>query len=127
MNEAKSNESQNMLTQKWALLAVAWSAPVFLFFAVLGDAGRGRAAAGFTAIMLMAVRGFWKMKSYAWFWMTIAVLIALHTLLVFLVPWPSGTFPGLTLLPIVVLDYGIVYGCIKLVEKLMNRRPEPVP
>jgi hypothetical protein len=118
MTEAKNEKSQNLLTQKWALLAVLFASPLFLLFAVLGYPRRGRAAGVFGMAMFMAVRAFWKMKTFAWFWVTITTLAALHALLVFLIPWPNGSFPAMALLPIVALDYAIVYGCIKLVQKV---------
>jgi hypothetical protein len=53
--------------------------------------------------------------------MTLAILTALHILLVLLVPWSNASYPGTTLLPIAVVDYAIVSGCLKLAEKLMEK------
>lgn len=124
MSEVKNDRSENLQTQKWALLAVLCASPLFFSFALLGQPGRGRAAGVFTMAVFMAVRAFWKMKSFAWFWMTVTILIALHALLVFLVPWPTGRLSGMALLPILALDYGLVWGCIKLVEKVVERKSE---
>jgi len=52
-------------------------------------------------------------------------MIVLHLLLVLLVPWTSKSYPGLILFPIGVVDYFIVYGVIKLVEKVAKRTPPP--
>jgi hypothetical protein len=53
---------------------------------------------------------------------TQTILIVLHVLLV---PWSSKSYPGFTLFPIAVMDYAIVYGTIKLVEKVAKRTPPP--
>jgi len=48
--------------------------------------------------------------------------MGLHVPLILLIPWTSKSLPGVTLLPIALLDYAIVYGCIKLAEKVMKAR-----
>jgi hypothetical protein len=71
---------------------------------------------------MFAARGCWNLRKHLWFWVTVAIIITLHLLAVLFVPWPSTSYPGLTLLPFIVLDYAIVYGCIKLLEKIVSRR-----
>ena len=121
MKELNGNQSPDVFTRKWTLVVILCGMSPFLLFTFLGDPGRGRAAAICTAVIMYAARGCWNLKEYAWFWMTLAIIITLHILLVLLVPWTSKSYPGLTLFPIAVLDYAIVYGCIKLVEKVMKR------
>jgi len=121
MTEANSNQSPDVFTRKWTLVVILCMVPVFTLFAYFGDPGRGRAAAGSTIVIMYAARGCWNLKEHAWFWTTLTIIIALHVLLVLLIPWTSKSYPGLTLFPIAVLDYAIVYGSIKLVEKVMKR------
>jgi hypothetical protein len=99
--------------------------PAFALFAYFGDPGRGRAAAGSTIVIMYAARGCWDLRRYTWFWVTLTILIALHVLLALLVPWISKSYPGLTLFPIAVVDYAILYGTIKLVEKVAKRTAPP--
>ena len=121
MTELKDNQSSDLFSRKWLLIVILCMVPAFFLFAVLGDPGRGRAAAISLAVIIVAARTRWDLKNYAWFWITLVVLIGLHVPLVLLVPWTSRSYPGITLLPIGVVDYAIVYGCIKLAEKTMQR------
>ncbi len=70
---------------------------------------------------MTAVRANWSCKEHAWFWATVAVMIAIHVFLISRVPWTSKSYPGYTLLPLAMLDYGMVYGSLKLAEKLMTK------
>lgn len=85
---------------------------------------RGRTAALFAGVVFLSVRSGWRLRRFAWFWITVGVLVVFHVFLLFLVPWPGGRLAWPALMPVFLLDYGIVYGCIKLVEKLMNRSEE---
>lgn len=96
--------------------------PPFFLFALLGDPGRGRAAAISVGVVATVVRACWDLRKHTWFWATVAVLIAIHVFLILLIPWTGKSYPGYTLLPIGVLDYGIMYGSFKLVEKMMTTR-----
>jgi hypothetical protein len=107
------------LTQKWGLLAGACSLLALFAFAYLGDAGRGRAAAISLAVILIAARARWDLKKFGWFWVTLVVVTGLHVPLVLFIPWTARSYPATTLLPIAVVDYALVYGCIKLAEKAM--------
>ena len=71
-------------------------------------------------MIIIVARARWDLKNYAWFWITLVVMIALHVPLVLLIPWTSRSYPGITLLPIAAVDYVIVYGCIKLTEKTLK-------
>jgi hypothetical protein len=121
MAEANINESPDVSPRKWLLATMLCMIPVFLLFAYFGDPGRGRAAAIATGAIMLAVGGRSSLKSQRWFWVTLAVIIVLHVLLVVLIPWTSKSYPGPILLPFGALDYFIVWGCIKLVEKAMSR------
>jgi hypothetical protein len=121
MSESNSTKPPKLLNRKWALIALLCGVPFFILFAYLGDPGRGRAALIAVGLLVLAARARWDLKEYAWFWVTLAILIALQVALVLLVPWTSRSYPGITLLPIGVVDYAILYGAIKLAEKLMGR------
>jgi len=123
-NPSKPDENlpspETALTHKWGLLAGLCSLLPLFIFAYLGDAGKGRAAAISLAVIIIVARARWDLKNYAWFWITLVVMIALHVPLVLLIPWTSRSYPGITLLPVAAVDYAIVYGCIKLTEKALK-------
>ncbi|MHB1938320.1 MAG: hypothetical protein ACYCOR_17300 [Acidobacteriaceae bacterium] len=121
MAKADINRSSDVSVRKWLLLTMLTMLPVFLLFAYFGGAGRGRAAAIVAGVIMLVVGGQSDLKNQRWFWVTLTIIIAAHILLVLLIPWTSKSYPGPILLPIGALDYFIVWGCIKLVEKAMSR------
>ncbi len=121
MEAEDTDESPNPFTRKWTLFVILCMVPVFFLFAFLGYPEKGRAAAVCAGIVMFAIRASWGLRKYAWFWITIALVSAFHIPVVLFVPSRMWNFPGLTLLPVVVLDYAIVYGCIKLAEKVILR------
>ena len=121
MKEEVAVQSSNPFTRRWTLVVIICSLPAFLLLAWFGDPGRGRAAGIAICSIMFAARAVWSWSRHDWFWVTLGILTVLHVALVAVIPWTSKSYPGLTLLPIAALDYGIVYGCIKLVEKVMNR------
>jgi hypothetical protein len=115
------DKSSETFSRKWTFLVILFLIPVFFLFEFMGGPGKGRAAAASFGIISMAVKACWDMRKYVWFWAVAAVLIALHVFLVFRIPWTSKSYPGYTLLPFAMLDYGIMYGSFKLTEKLMRQ------
>jgi len=69
----------------------------------------------------LAARFLWDLKDKAWYWITIAVIVLLHVPLILLVPWPLKQWSYVQLLPMGLLDFGLAYGIIRLVEKVMER------
>ena len=63
----------------------------------------------------------WDLRKRKWFWATMGIMILLQAPIVLFVPWTSKSYPGVTLLPIAVLDCAIAYGCIKLAENATKR------
>jgi hypothetical protein len=59
-----------------------------------------------------------------WFWITIVFATLLQAPIVLLIPWEDRSLTWITFLPVAVLDYALVYGCVKLVEKMMTRSAE---
>ena len=109
------------LTRKSALVVLLCSAPFFFIFAFLGDPARGRSAAGCCGMIMLAVWMRWDIRKRVWFWATITILVLLHVPLILFIPWTNSNYPGVVLLPAGLLDFTIVYWCIKLAEKVMSR------
>lgn len=122
MAELKDNQSPDVFSRKWLLVVILCGAIPFLLFAfLLNDPGRGRAAAIATMVIMYAVRGRWNLRRYSWFWVVLTAIVAAHVLLVLFVSWTSKSYPGLLLFPVAVLDFAIVWGCLKLAQKVMMR------
>lgn len=122
MTSETSGRPRNLLTKKWAVLAMLLATPVFFLFAYLGDAGRGRAAAVSVGVIILAARARWDLRREVWYWTAIAVVAACHIPLLLFVSWTEKNYPGYALLPIAVLDFAAIYGAIKLVEKAARAR-----
>lgn len=122
MTELNDNRPLDPFTRKWLLVVILCMVPTFFLFAVvLGDPGRGRAAAICVGVGMMAIRACWHLRSHEWFWIVLTVMVGLHVALVMFIPWGDKSYPGSALLPVGALDYGIIYGSFKLAEKLMSR------
>lgn len=119
MAELTENQSPDLFTRKFLLVVILCMIPPFVLFAFLGhDPGRGRAASGSVIVIMYAARAFWDLRKHAWFWVTLTVVIAIHVLLILLIPWTSKSYPGTLLLPVAAVDYGIVYVIFKLIERV---------
>ena len=117
--------SDHLPDNKWGLLAVLYALPVLIVFALFGQFSRGLTAALCTAVIIVVVRFFWYLRKHLWFWMTIMVFVALHVPLVISFPMPmTKSFTVWEVLPAVVLDFGIMYGCIKVVARAMKQADE---
>ena len=126
MADLNANQSPDLFTRKWLLVVILCMIPPFVLFAFLGhDPGRGRAASGSTIVIMYAARACWNLRRYTWFWVMLTIFIVVHILLVLLIPWTSKSYPGLILLPIAAMDFGIMYGCIKLAEKIEKKTGPP--
>lgn len=124
VEEVDGKSPFDRLTKKTAVVALLCALPFFFFFAALGDPAKGRAAAGCVGISVFVVWIRWDLRRRVWFWATVAILVVLHVPLVLFIPWTNTNYPGVVLLPLGLLDLAIVYGCIKLVEKVMKRSDE---
>jgi hypothetical protein len=109
------------LTAKHAYLILLCSSPIVMAFAMFGKVWIGFGAWMCTGLVLLVVRKRWDLRIHFWFWTTIAFAELLQVPVVLFMPWNDRRLTWITFLPIAVLDYGLVYGCVKLIEKLMVR------
>jgi hypothetical protein len=109
------------LTSKSAYIALLYASPILLTFVFLGKWEMGIGAWICTGLVLLVVRSHWDLRGNYWFWLTIGVALLLQVPIVGLIPWGNRGLTGMTLLPVAIVDYGLVYGCVKLAEKLMKR------
>ena len=118
---ATLGESPRKLTAQAGYLILLCLLPILIVFAVLGRIWIGFGIWICSGLVLLVVRARWDLRMHAWFWITIVFAGLLQTPIVLLIPWNDRSLTWITFLPVAVLDYSLVYGCVKLVEKLMMR------
>jgi hypothetical protein len=107
---------------KSAILIAVCASPLFFLFTYFGDPGRGRAAAICAFVILLCGRIFWSLRRLALFWLALTIVALGQVPFIVLIRWTDRDYPGVVLLPVAFLDFAIVYGVFKLVEKITSRR-----
>ena len=76
----------------------------------------------FSALVIgIAVTIKWKLRRHPWFWITVTTVVALHILLILLVPWTTRWIPALVVTPFCIVDLIVVLAIFKCVERLVGR------
>jgi hypothetical protein len=117
MSEQSPEQVLNNLTRKLALVIALCAFPLFFLFAYLGDPARGRAAAICASVVMLCARIFWSLRRHVLFWLALMIALPGQIPLVVLNPWTNRSYPGVVLLPLALLDFAVVCGIFKLVEK----------
>ena len=113
------------LTSKSAYIAVLYSLPVMVILACFGKWEMGIGAGICAGIVVLIVKSHWDLRGSPWFWLSIGVAILLQVPIVMLIPWGNRGLTGMSLLPVAVVDYGLVYGSVKLAEKMTKGSSSP--
>ena len=122
MNSTETDSLKDAASRKFGAIVGLCLAPIVFLSIMSGYAGRGLAATVFSLALLLAVRGRWELRNRVWFRVAVGFMVALHLSLVLFIPWPNIFYAGMAiaLLPVTALDYAVVYGCIRLLEKVMG-------
>ncbi len=116
-DEEKAETKKRFATWLWAITLTAVTSPLFFLFDSFGKPGNGRAAWLSAMAILIAMKVRWELRKYKWFWLTMLCILAAHVPFVLLVPWTSRWIPAVGILPIVVADIAVIFGCLHLMEK----------
>lgn len=118
-------EQTRELTSKSAYIALFFSLPVLLAFVFFGDWKMGIGAWICIGLVVLVARSHWDLRESPWFWLSIGVSILLQAPIIMIVPWGNRALTGMSLLPVALVDYGLVCGCVKLAEKMANKSSPP--
>ena len=118
------SESPRKLTAKAAYLILLCSLPILIVFAILGKVWMGFGAWICSGLVMLVVRARWDLRKHIWFWVTIVSCELLQIPIILLIPWNNRSLTWFSFLPVAVLDYGMVYGCVRLVEKMLRKDKE---
>lgn len=106
------------LTKKSVILLTLCASPLFFAFLYFGDPGRGRAAMGGAALIILCARMFWDLRTDIWFWLAVMIAAVCNAALVMVIPWNNTDYPGIVTLPVALPDFVLVYGVFKLGERM---------
>lgn len=96
--------------------------PVFFCFVYLGKAEMGFTVCIALGMVMVAIKLRWKLRRHAWFWATIALILALHIPFLFIVRWPQTKIPTIAFsLPLGIADFLLISGAISLAEKFFSK------
>lgn len=96
--------------------------PVFLLFIWLGKAEMGFTAFLALGAILLAIKIRWRLRKHIWFWAIIAIVLALHIPVFFLVHWPESKTPTIAYaLPFSIADFFLVASALSIAERLFSR------
>lgn len=107
---------QNFST-KTDLISIGLLGVLMFVVAYYSDLERGMTAACSGAAIEILARYCAYLWSRTWFWVLIGVFVALHVLVVIYVPWARNEYSALALMPIGIADFGIMFVCVRLVER----------
>ncbi len=62
----------------------------------------------------------WRLRPHAWFWITMAVIAALHVPLILFVPWGTRWVPALVIAAIDSVDFFLILWILSSVGKLVE-------
>ena len=69
-------------------------------------------------MIVLVARTRWDLRRHVWFWTTIVLAGLLQVPVVLFVPWKDRNLTWITFLPVALLEYGLAYGCLKLIETM---------
>jgi len=91
---------------------------VFLFF---NQPELGLGTCESMAGLLIALRATWKLREHGWYWGAVVVAVAIQIPFILYVPWSNHAYRGTALTLFGFVDFIIVWGVIKLCDKLFSR------
>jgi len=118
VEEKKINGRSEGITRGWALLAMLCLSPVFFLSIYFGHVKEGVGGWICTGMVVVTAKTQWHLRGHAWYWVVVILALLTQIPLVLFVPWDNRHLSFVSLLPVGVLDYVIVYGSFKFLEKL---------
>jgi hypothetical protein len=123
-------EDKKMRLPWWGVLCVMVGAlPLYLLFVYFGRFDLARPTLYSIAMIAIAIAMRWKLRRHAWFWITMAVIAALHVLLILSVPWNTKWVPAIVIIPLGIGDLYAMLAILSAVGKFVERpkyeRPRP--
>jgi hypothetical protein len=110
-------------TDYTGVIIAAILVPVLLLFMYFGNEDLGMTVFIALAAVMVAIRVRWDLRRQLWFWESIVLVLVLHIPFFYFVRIPPAWFHAVALLPIVVPDFLLTLGIIRVAEKFHERGP----
>jgi hypothetical protein len=101
------------------LIIFAITLPVSLFFSHIGKGDFGDSVGICLGMNIFAILMCWDLRRRFWFWVVIALVLALHIPVILMIHWPNEWVSKFTLLPIGLADLLITVGVVRFVQKFI--------
>jgi hypothetical protein len=105
------------LSWKGVLAVIGGSLVVGLLFLYFGRFDLARPVLVSLSMIVVAVAIKWELRRRVWFWITMAVIAALHVPLILFVPWTTEWVPAVVLTPVGLADLFVMLLILSVVEK----------
>jgi len=117
---AKNTEAR--LNKYTGLIIAVLVAPIYVIFVYLDQPDIGLTASYCLVTILLAIRVRCDLRKHAWFWIVMAVVLALHVPLIVFWRWPDRWIPGIALLPFAAADCAMILGVLRVAERLAGAK-----
>jgi hypothetical protein len=107
---------------KFALLLILCMLPTFAIFLFFDKPELGLGTCESIASLLIALKATWKLREHGWYWGAVVVSVALQIPFILYVPWSNRAYRGTALTFFGFLDFMVVWGIIKLCDRLLSRQ-----
>lgn len=110
----------------WGVLCVIFGAlPLLFLFDHFGKLALARPTLTSVAMVTIAIALRWQLRRHVWFWITMAVIAALHVPLILFVPWTTKWVPAFVIIPIGMADLYAMLWILSVVGKFMEGPKTP--
>jgi len=121
MNKIMTAEDKKLRLPWWAVLCVIFGTiPLGLLFLYFGKLNLALPVLDSAAMIAITIAMRWRLRRHVWFWIAMAVIVALHVLLILYVPWTNKWVPAPAIIPIALVDLYVMLKTVSIVEKFMK-------
>jgi hypothetical protein len=116
------NAAKKIRIPWWGALCIIFGAlPAIWLFDHFGRFDLALPALCSIGMLVFAIVVKWKLRRHVWFWITIAIILALHILLIWSVAWTTRWIPAVVIIPFTALDLFAILAIVSVVQKSMER------
>ena len=124
LDKVITEEDRRMRLPLWGYIFIPIGAfSLFALFDRFGKLALARPTLFSISIIIIAVAMRWRLKAHVWFWITMALLAALHAPLILFIPWTTKWIPVLAIIPIGIAD---LYSMLWVISVVAKSKGEPI-